>query len=103
MGAQITPANLPNIGTGGGIGNLNQTINEGPPFQQFLDNAVSSLTEISEQEVATDTLINNYIAGDASIEEVILATNKLSLAIQLAVTVVNTTVQTFKEIQQMPV
>ena len=74
-----------------------------PPFQQFLDNAINSLNDISSQEIKTDQLINNYVTGKASLEEVILATNKLSLVMQLAVTVVNTAVQTFKEIQQMPV
>ncbi len=78
-------------------------IAEKTPFQQFLDNAVSSLNGISGEEMSTDQLIKNYIAGKSSIEEVIMATNKLSLSIQLAVTVINTAVQTFKEIQQMPV
>jgi flagellar hook-basal body complex protein FliE len=73
------------------------------PFSQFMDTAVNSLNDISTMESQTNQLTSEYINGRVSLEEVMLQTNKLSINMQLAVTVINTGVQTFKEIQQMQV
>ncbi len=73
------------------------------PFQIMLEAAVESLQNISKVEFKTNDLIKKYAEKQASVEDVMLAVNELSLAISLASTVVTTAVQSFKEIQQMPI
>jgi len=73
------------------------------PFAQFLDGAVNSLESLAKMEGHTNYLTEEYIKGNVSLEEVMFQTNKLSIAMQLAVNVLNTSVQSFKEIQQMQV
>lgn len=73
------------------------------PFQIFLEEAVESLKNISKIEFKTNDLIQKYAEKKATVEEVMLSVNELSLAISLASTVVTTGVQSFKEIQQMPI
>ncbi|MFC1478526.1 flagellar hook-basal body complex protein FliE [Candidatus Margulisiibacteriota bacterium] len=73
------------------------------PFSQLLDSAVSALSEVSKLEESTNALTADYMQGKATLEEVMIQSNKLSLAMQLAVSVINTGSQTFKELQQMQV
>jgi flagellar hook-basal body complex protein FliE len=73
------------------------------PFQKFLDMAVSALEDVSQMETQTNNLINQYVEGKASLQEVMTATAKMNIAIQLAVTVTNSAVTAFKEITQMAV
>jgi len=73
------------------------------PFSQLLDTAVGALNELSAVEAKSNQLTEDYLQGKASLEEVMMETNRLSINMQLAVTVINTTAQTFKEIQQMQV
>lgn len=73
------------------------------PFQIMLEEAVESLQNISKIEFKTNDLIKKYSEKKASVEDVMLSVNELSLAISLASTVVTTAVQSFKEIQQMPI
>ena len=72
-------------------------------FKTALDKAVNSLNSISEQERNAELLIQNYIQGKAGLDEVMIEIEKANLSINLALTVINTSVQTFKEIMQMPV
>ncbi|MFH1428632.1 MAG: flagellar hook-basal body complex protein FliE [Candidatus Margulisiibacteriota bacterium] len=73
------------------------------PFSQFLDSAVDALTDLSKLEENTKVLTYDYMQGNATLEEVMIQTNKLSLAMQLAVSVITTGAQTFKELQQLQV
>jgi flagellar hook-basal body complex protein FliE len=76
---------------------------EAPPFVKFLDMAVNALQEVSKAETQTNDLIVKYTQGKANVEEVMVATAKMNIMVQLAVTATTTAVTTFKEIQQMPV
>ena len=73
------------------------------PFQVMLDSAVSGLREVSAIEEKANAYISQYARGNVSMEEVMIEVSKMTMAVQLATTVVNQTVSTFKEIQQMPV
>jgi len=73
------------------------------PFQMILDNAVQSLQQVSNTEYQNNNLIDEFVKGKASVDEVLVSTNKLSLEISFATTIINTGVQSFKEIQQMQV
>ena len=44
-----------------------------------------------------------FIDGNISEDEVVLETTKLNLAISMVTTIMQSAVQTFKEIQQIPV
>ena len=73
------------------------------PLQVFLDNAIRSLENVSKQEARMNNLIDQFVAGKVSEDEVVLETAKLNLSISMVTTIVQSAVQTFKEIQQIPV
>lgn len=73
------------------------------PLQIFLDNAIRSLQNVSKQEARVNNLMDDFIKGKISEDEVVLETAKLNLAISMVTTIVQSAVQTFKEIQQIPV
>ena len=73
------------------------------PLQVFLDNAIRALENVSKQESRVNDLIKQFVAGDVSEDEVVLETAKLNLSISMVTTIVQSAVQTFKEIQQIPV
>ncbi len=72
-------------------------------FQISLDKAVDSLNRVSQQEMQADVLIQEYVEGRVPLEEVIIQMEKSTVAISLAMTVINSVVQTTKEILQMAV
>ena len=73
------------------------------PLQIFLDNAIKSLERVSKQEFRMNDLIDGFVEGKVSEDEVVLETAKLNLSISMVTTIVQSAVQTFKEIQQIPV
>lgn len=73
------------------------------PLQIFLDNAIRSLERVSQQEFKVNNLMDGFIEGTVSEDEVILETAKLNLSISMVTTIVQSAVTTFKEIQQIPV
>ncbi|MEK9727157.1 MAG: flagellar hook-basal body complex protein FliE [Candidatus Margulisiibacteriota bacterium] len=73
------------------------------PLQIFLDNAIKSLEQVSQQEFRMNNLIDGFVQGKVSEDEVVLETAKLNLSISMVTTIVQSAVQTFKEIQQIPV
>ena len=73
------------------------------PFQIMLENAVDAIQNVSNTENQNNKLIDEFIQGKISVDEVMISTNQLNLEMSLLTTVVNTSVQTFKEIQQMQV
>jgi flagellar hook-basal body complex protein FliE len=48
-------------------------------------------------------MVNSYLRGEVELHEVMLAQSKMSIQIQLAMTVINSAVTSFKEITQMQV
>lgn len=73
------------------------------PLQIFLDNAIKSLENVSKQEARVNNLMDQFVKGTISEDEVVLETAKLNLSISMVTTIVQSAVQTFKEIQQIPV
>jgi flagellar hook-basal body complex protein FliE len=73
------------------------------PFQKFLDTAVTALEDVSRMENQTNTMIDQYVKGQTTLQEVMAQTAKLNIAIQAAVTVTTQAVNAFKEITQMSV
>ena len=73
------------------------------PLQIFLDNAIAALDKVSKQEFRMNDLMEQFVDGKVSEDEVVLETAKLNLSISMVTTIVQSAVQTFKEIQQIPV
>lgn len=73
------------------------------PFQLMLDSAINSLENVSATEEKANAYIAQYARGNVSMEEVLMEVNKMTLAVELATSVMNQVITTFKEIQQMPV
>ena len=73
------------------------------PLQIFLDNAIKSLERVSKQEFRVNDLMDGFVKGEVSEDEVVLETSKLNLSISMVTTIMQSAVQTFKEIQQIPV
>ncbi len=73
------------------------------PFQLMLDSAINALESVSATEEKANAYIAQYARGNVSMEEVLMEVNKMTLAVELATSVMNQVVTTFKEIQQMPV
>jgi flagellar hook-basal body complex protein FliE len=73
------------------------------PFQVMLDAAIGGLQSVSEIEAKADAYIVQYTRGNVSMEEALIEVQKMTLAVQMATTVVNQVVSTFKEIEQIPV
>ena len=72
-------------------------------FDQVLGRAVDALNSVSETEMNANKLIDDYIAGKVELSDVMIATSKMTIAVQLAVTTITSAVSTFKEITQMPI
>jgi flagellar hook-basal body complex protein FliE len=72
-------------------------------FDQVLSRAVDALDSVSQTEMNANKLIDDYIAGKVELSDVMIATSKMTIAVQLAVTTITSAVSTFKEITQMPI
>jgi len=72
-------------------------------FDDVLSKAVDALEGVSRTESRADALMEKYMRGQVDMSEVMIATAKMNLAVQLAVTTVTSAVNTFKEITQMQV
>jgi flagellar hook-basal body complex protein FliE len=70
-------------------------------FDDVLSKAASALETVSQTEFTANNLINNYIQGKAELSDVMVATSKMNISVQLAVTVITSAVSSFKEITQM--
>lgn len=73
------------------------------PFEDVLSKAIDALDGVSKQDIRANQLIESYVKGEVEISDVMIATSKLSVMVQLAVTTINSAVTTFKEITQMQV
>jgi len=72
-------------------------------FDDMLSRAVDALEGVSKTEAAANQAMEGYIRGDMDVSEVMVATAKMNIAVQLAVTTVTSAVNTFKEITQMQI
>ena len=82
----------------------NQEIKTSPSFfDDVLGKAVSALEGVSKTEATANQAMNAYINGQVDVSEVMVATAKMNIAVQLAVTTVTSAVNTFKEITQMQI
>ena len=73
------------------------------PFQIFLDRGIDALESVSEMEFRVNDLIDKFMQGQATIDEVSIETSKLNLAVSFATTVITTATTTFKELTQMQI
>lgn len=73
------------------------------PFEDILGKAVDALEGVSRQEFRTNQLIDQYVRGEADLQDVMVESSKTSIIVQLAVTTITTAVNTFKEITQMQI
>jgi flagellar hook-basal body complex protein FliE len=48
-------------------------------------------------------LIDKYLKGEVELQDVMVVQSKMSIMVQLAITTINTAVNTFKEITQIQV
>ena len=69
----------------------------------MLQKAVDSLEGVSKIENDTNLLIQQFVDGKAELSDVMIATAKMNLSVQLAVAVVTSAVNTFKEMTQMQI
>ena len=96
------------IGGGAAAGGLNTIVappstQNTTPFQVMLDAAIGGLREVSAIEEKANAYIVQYSQGNVSMEEALMEVQKMTMAVQMATTVVNQVVSTFKEIEQIPV
>jgi flagellar hook-basal body complex protein FliE len=72
-------------------------------FEDILGKAVESLEGVSAVESKTNALIEGYLNGKVDLTDVVTATSELNVIIQLATTVANQAVTSFKEITSIPI
>ena len=72
-------------------------------FDEMLGKAVDALQNVSDVEMNANKLMDDYLVGKVELSDVMIATSKMTLAVQLAVTTITSAVSTFKEITQMPI
>ncbi|MFC1540721.1 flagellar hook-basal body complex protein FliE [Candidatus Margulisiibacteriota bacterium] len=75
----------------------------GNPFEDVLARAVKALDGVSRSEIYANQMVDGYLRGEVELHDVMVAQSKMSIMVQLAVTTVNSAVNTFKEIIQMQI
>ena len=73
------------------------------PMQLFLDKTVTILERISTQEFRVNDLIEGFVEGQVTEDEVIIETAKFNLQMSMLVSIIQTAIQEFKGIQQIAV
>jgi len=93
------------LGTGdvGSISPKSRLKFSGNPFEDVLSKAIDALNTVSNTEVYANQMIDKYTRGEAEMADVLIASSKASIMVQLAVTTINTAVTTFKEVTQMQI
>ncbi len=72
-------------------------------FDQVLGRAVDALNSVSDSEINANKLIDQYLAGKVELSDVMVATSKMTIAVQLAVTTITSAVSTFNQITSMAI
>jgi flagellar hook-basal body complex protein FliE len=75
----------------------------GNMFEDILSQAISALEGVSRTEIYANQLVGRYLKGEVDLKDVMVAQAKMSIMVQLAVTTVNSAVNTFKEITGMQI
>ena len=73
------------------------------PFHLLINRSIEALEDVSASEMRVNDLIEQYVQNKASIDEVSIETQKLSLSISFVTSVITSATTTFKEILQMQV
>tara|TARA_A100001011_G_scaffold387729_2_gene466039 strand:- start:788 stop:1303 length:516 start_codon:yes stop_codon:yes gene_type:complete len=73
------------------------------PMQLFFDKTVSVLQRVSQREFRMNDLMEGFVEGRVSEDEVIIETAKLNLEMSMLVSIIQTSIQEFKGIQQIAV
>ena len=73
------------------------------PFEDILGRAITALEGVSKTEFTANQMIDGYVRGEVDLQDVMVQSSKMSLAVQMATTTINLAVSTFKEITQMQV
>lgn len=95
--AQGVPTGVQGAAGEGDADNLNKV-----PLQMFLNKAVLALDNISRQEFRVNNLITDFIEGRVNEDEVVVETAKFNLQMTMIVSIIQTAVQEFKQITQIP-
>jgi flagellar hook-basal body complex protein FliE len=95
----ITPA-APAAPQAPGTGQVGLT---GNAFDDILNKSIEALNGVSRSEMYANQMIDKYLHGQADLQDVMVAQSKMSVMTTLAVTTVNTAVNTFKEITQIQI
>lgn len=93
--APAAPAALPGMPAASATGLT------GNPFDDALSKAVESLNMVSQSEIHANQLVDQYMKGQADLQDVMVAQSKMNIMMQLAVTSINAAVGSFKEITQI--
>lgn len=89
-----------NIGLGSSF-NLDKTGTS--LFDDMLSKMVDALNEVSASDNKSNQLMADYLQGKASLTETMTASAQSAVMIQLAVTVLNQAVSSFKEVLSMQI
>ena len=73
------------------------------PMQLFFDKTISVLEKVSQREFRMNDLMDGFVEGTVSEDEVIIETAKLNLEMSMLVSIIQTSIQEFKGIQQIAV
>ncbi len=92
--APAAPAETPMVG---------RTALTGNAFEDILNKSIEALNGVSRSEMYADQVIGKYLNHQADLQDVMIAQSKMSVMSTLAVTTVNTAVNTFKEITQIQI
>ena len=72
-------------------------------FDDILGKAVNALDGVSNVENQANLMMEKYMKGQVDVSDVMIATAKMNIAVQLATATVTSAVNTFKEITQMQI
>lgn len=75
----------------------------GNAFDDILNKTIEALNGVSRSEFYANQLAEKYVHGQAELQDVMVAQAKMSVMTTLAVTTVNSAVNTFKEITQIQI
>ncbi|MCX5750026.1 MAG: flagellar hook-basal body complex protein FliE [Candidatus Saganbacteria bacterium] len=100
MGPETTPA-APEVGQPSAASP--EIKSSGMTFDDILGKAVNALDGVSNVENDANLMMEKYMKGQVDVSDVMIATAKMNIAVQLAVATVTSAVNTFKEITQMQI
>ena len=85
------------------VGPAGSTEFTGNPFEDVLARAINALEGVSRSEIYANQMVDRYLRGEVELKDVMVTQAKMSIMVQLAVTTINSAVNTFKEITGMQI